>query len=154
MKGNAQIIAELQKRLAEELTAIAQYQAHRSMFDIQGYVKLVAEIDEKIEDERKHRDLLLQRLRFFGIVPAVGDINTTHDGKDAVQVHTLNQTAEQNAIDRYDETVKLCIQHGDTGTRTMIESIIADEEEHILYAEQELTQIDQMTIQNYMSAKI
>lgn len=154
MKGNPQIIAALNTRLSEEFTAIAQYEAHRAALAVQGYSKLNAYLQERIDDERKHYDLLAERIRFIGGDINAGVINPVFVGRNIVDMHDNDLQAELEAIGKYNDTIALCIELGDTGTRAILESILADEEDHTRDLEAQLTQIEQMTEQNYLSAQI
>lgn len=154
MKGNPKIIEALNVRLSEELTAIAQYEAHRATLAVQEYPKLVDYLQERIDDERKHYDLLSERIRFLGGVIAAGVINPVDVGEDIRAMHSNDLAAELDAIGKYQDTIALCIEFGDYGTRSVIESILADEEDHTRDLEAQLTQIEQMTVQNYLSAKL
>jgi bacterioferritin len=154
MNGNPQIIDQLNLRLVEENTAINQYKNNRSVFAIWGYSQLVEYIDERIADETKHYGLILDRVRFLGGIPVVGKLNEVLTGGDVVQIHENDHIAELDAISRYNETIKLCSALGDNGTRVMLESILADEEDHARDLEAQLIQLKQMGIQNYLSAKI
>lgn len=154
MKGNTQIIDQLNLRLIEELTGINQYKNNRSVFSLWGYSGLVSYIDERIGDEENHYSLLLDRIRFLDGVPVVGKMNEVKTGQDVKQIHLNDKASEFNAINKYNETIRLCDSLGDSGTRIMLESILKDEEDHILDLDRQLIQITQMSVQNYLSAKI
>lgn len=155
MNGNQQIIDQLNLRLVEELTTgNVQYKNNRSVFAIWEYNKLVEYIDERISDEARHYEMILNRIRFLGGIPVVGKLNEVLTGGDVVQIHENDHVAELDAIKKYNETIKLCSALGDNGTRVMLESILADEEDHARDLEAQLIQLKQMGIQNYLSAKI
>ena len=154
MKGNQQIIDQLNLRLIEELTAINQYNNHRSLFAIWEYNSLVSYIDERITDETKHYDMILSRIRFLDGLPVVGKLNIVNTGSDVKQMHIFDRAAELTAIKNYNEDIRLFSSLGDNGSRVMIESILQDEEDHIRDLDAQIIQIAQMTIQNYLSAKM
>lgn len=54
----------------------------------------------------------------------------------------------------YNDLIALCLTHKDAATRAVIEEILADEVDHLVDIEAQLTQIAQMTLQNYLSAKL
>jgi bacterioferritin len=153
MKGNFEIIAALNARLTEELTAVGQYEAHRAALALQEYSKLVEYLAERIADERKHYNLLSERIRFLEgtIIPGMNPVNI---GEDIRTMHSNDLASELDAIGKYRETITLCIQMGDAGTRQVLESILSDEEDHCRDLESQLTQIGQMTVENYLSAKL
>ena len=154
MNGNPQIISALNDRLIQEITGIEQYVTHRAILAVWEYPKLVEYIGERIADERKHYDMLAERIRFFYGVPIVGELNSVSVGYDILTIHDFDLTAELDAIQKYNETIQLCISLGDSGTRRILESILSDEEDHARDLKAQLTQIAQMTVQNYLSAKL
>ena len=154
MRGDPQIIEELNERLVEEYTAVNQYLAHRAALRVWEYPKLVDYLDERIADERKHFDLLAERIVFLGGQLCTGQINTVNVGEYVRQMHGNDLASELDAVDKYRVTIRLCLDKGDTVTRTILESILADEEDHVLDLEAQIEQMAQMTPQNYLSAKI
>ena len=154
MTGNPAIITALNARLAEELTAVAQYEAHRAALAVQKYPKLVAYLQERIDDERKHYDALAERIRFLGGSIEAGVLNPVFVGSDIRAMHFNDLSSETDAVAKYRDTIRLAFDLGDHGTRTILEGILTDEEDHLRDLEAHITQIEQMTVQNYLSAKI
>lgn len=148
-----QIIDELNARLIEEQTAIQQYSIHKAFFTLWGYVKLTEYIQERIDDETSHYNRLLERIRFLGGIPAAG-LNNVDVGNDVRQMHGFDLTSEQDAIQKYNATAALCVQLGDWGTHELIQDILEDEEDHSRGLQAQLTQISQMSIENYLGSKI
>src|SRR6185295_4975282 len=69
MRGNAQVIAQLNHALKEELTAINQYFLHAEMCHNWGYHRLGAYIKKQSIDEMKHAEKLIERLLFLDATP-------------------------------------------------------------------------------------
>ena len=69
MRGNAQVIAQLNLALKEELTAINQYFLHAEMCHNWGYHALGTYIKKQSIDEMKHAEELIERLLFLDAVP-------------------------------------------------------------------------------------
>jgi len=65
-----------------------------------------------------------------------------------------DRTAELGAVKGYNEGVRLCTELGDNGSRALLESILADEEDHVDWIEGQLDQIEQMGLQNYLVEQI
>jgi bacterioferritin len=151
MKGNKQIIEQLNMRLAEELTAINQYMVHAEMDENWMYGKLHDAIRKRAIQEMIHAEKLIARILFLEDKPNLSKLNDLHIGPDVQKQHAYDHKAEQDAIKGYNETIKLAGDLGDHGTRELLVSILKDEEEHIDWIEAQLDQIQQMGIQTYLA---
>jgi len=154
MKGNEQIIKQLNARLAEELTAINQYMVHAEMCENWRYKKLHEMIFKRSIQEMKHAEKLIARILFLEGIPIVSELNKLHIGSEVSKMHVNDQAAEAAAIRGYNESIRVAVEVGDNGSRELLESILKDEEEHIDLIESQLDQIAQMGIQNYLVEQI
>lgn len=151
MKGNEKIIAILNARLAEELTAINQYMLHSEMCDNWGYEKLHKAIEQRAIQEMRHGEALIGRILFLEGKPIVSQLNKVYIGEDVEEQLKNDWNAEAEAIKAYNESIRISSELGDNGTHELLKSILKDEEEHIDWIEVQLDQIKQMGIQNYLS---
>ncbi len=154
MKGNEKIIAVLNDLLADELTAINQYMVHSEMCDSWGYEKLHKLDEKRAIDEMKHAEKLIGRILFLEGTPAVSTLNKIHIGADVPQQHENDRQAEEGAIKAYNAAVKLCAELADNGTRDFLQSILNEEEAHIDSIEEQIEQIGQLGVQNYLGEQI
>lgn len=154
MKGNPEVIKKLNDLLADELTAINQYMVHSEMCDNWGYGKLHQKIEKRAIDEMKHAEKLIGRIIFFDGAPTVSNLNKINIGKDVETQLKDDWAAEQDAIQHYNDGIKLAVEAGDNGTREIMEDILEEEEDHIDWIEAQLDQIRQMGIQNYLVEQI
>jgi bacterioferritin len=154
MQGNENVIKHLNSRLAEELTAINQYFVHAEMCENWGYERLHAMIRKRSIDEMKHAEKLIARILFLEGKPIVSDLNKIHIGAEVGKMHVNDHEAEKAAIKGYNESIRLCVEVGDNGTRDLLDSILREEEEHIDLIESQLDQIKQMGVQNYLVEQI
>jgi bacterioferritin len=150
MQGNEKVIAQLNARLADELTAINQYMVHAEMCDNWGYERLHEAIQKRAVDEMKHAERLISRILFLEGRPVVSTLNKIAIGADVEKMHQNDRKAEETAIRDYNADIRLTVEVGDNGTRELFESILTDEEKHIDWIEAQLDQIKQMGIQNYL----
>ncbi|MCM0081786.1 bacterioferritin [Geomonas sp. Red32] len=154
MKGHPQIIEALNARLIEELTAYNQYSVHQAMAENWELMGLASIIQERKEDEGKHFHLLIQRILLLEGVPVVGRLNLVQIGENVPQMFTLDGESEINARQAYNETIELCRELKDDDTRRLLEGILADETDHLHDIEANQTQIELMTLANYLSTKL
>ena len=117
MKGNDKLIAQLNARLAEELTAINQYFVHAEMCDNWKYERLHEMIRKRAIVEMKHAEKLIERILFLEGQPIVSKLNTIAIGAEVPEMHRNDLGAEQAAVRGYNETIRLAAEVQDNGTR-------------------------------------
>lgn len=150
MKGNEKVIEVLNILLADELTAINQYMVHSEMCADWGYAELHEAVEKRAITEMKHAEMHIGRIIFLEGKPVVSNLNPLHIGGD-VQAQLENDLASEiAAVKLYNDAIRLVTEAGDNGTRVMLERILHDEEEHADWVETQLSQIEQMGIQNYL----
>jgi bacterioferritin len=151
MKGNEQIIAQLNDRLADELTATNQYILHSEMCANWGYDRLHDKIEKRAIQEMQHAEKLIARILFLEGMPVVSRLNELHVGANVEQQLHNDWNSEHEAVQAYNAGVKLAVEVGDNGSRALLESILSDEEDHIDWLEAQQDQIKQMGLQNYLA---
>ena len=154
MQGNEEVMATLNQLLADELTAINQYMVHAEMCDNWGYEELDGVIQARAITEMKHAEKLIARLLFLEGKPIVSNLNPIHIGADVAAQYQNDWQAERDAIEAYNEGIRLVVKLGDNGSRELLESILVDEEDHIDWIEAQRDQIAQMGIENYLAQQI
>lgn len=151
MKGNEKVIEVLNLLLADELAAINQYMVHSEMFDDWGYDQLHKTAEARARGEMKHAEQHIGRILFLEGTPVVTNLNPIHIGQDVKAMFENDRMAELGAIKAYNEAVALCVELKDNGTKDMIEQFLVDEEAHLDYIEEQLDQIEQMGLENYLT---
>jgi len=154
MKGNEKVIETLNVLLADELTAINQYMVHSEMCADWMYEELHKAIEGRAITEMKHAEKLIGRILFLEGKPIVSSLGKISIGPDVETQHKNDLKAEEGAVKAYNEAIRQAVEAGDNGTRELLESILADEEEHLDWLEAQLDQIAQMGIQNYLVEQV
>ncbi len=150
MKGHEKILECLNSLLADELTAINQYMVHSEMCDDWGYGRLHEAVEKRAMEEMEHAEKLIGRILFLEGQPIVSNLRQIHIGPDVERQIRNDWTSEDEAIKAYNEGIALSVELGDNGTRALLESILADEEDHIDWIEAQLDQVEQIGIQHYL----
>ena len=150
MRGNDQVIAQLNKALKEELTAINQYFLHAEMCHNWGYHKLGDYIKKQSIDEMKHAEELIERLLFLDATPKM-DYMELSVGADVKQQLEADLKLEVNAVEMYNAAVKVSREAGDDTSRALFSKLLADEEAHVDWLEAQLGQIKEMGYGQYLS---
>ncbi len=150
MRGNVQVIAELNNALREELSAINQYFLHAEMCHKWGYHALGAFIKKQSIDEMKHAEKLIERLLFLDAVPKMEylELNVGQDVRSQLEA---DYKLETNAVEMYNRAVKLARDLGDDTSRELFSLLLKDEELHVEWLEAQLHQIKELGYETYLS---
>jgi len=153
MQGNGKIITTLNELLADELTAISQYMVHSEMCDNWGYDKLHKGIEAQAMDEMHHAEWLIARLIFLEGAPIVSKLNPLKIGATVPNMVANDMEAELAAIRAYNAGIRLAHEVDDQGTVDLLTKILKMEEDHEDWNERQRDQIEQMGLQNYLTAQ-
>ncbi len=154
MKGNERLLAKLNDLLADELTAINQYMVHSEMCENWKYERLHEAIRKRAFQEMRHAEGLIARILFLEGRPIVSTLKQIKIGSEVEAQHKNDWQAEFDAIQSYNDGIKLAVEVADNGSREFLESILKDEEEHIDWIEAQLDQIKQMGAKSYLIEQI
>jgi len=150
MRGNAQVIAQLNLALKEELTAINQYFLHAEMCHNWGYHGLGDFIKKQSIDEMKHAEELIERLLFLDATPQMEtmELNVGENVKEQLEA---DLQLEINAVAMYNKAVQISRDAGDDQSREIFSKLLKDEEDHVDWLEAQLHQIKEMGYERYLS---
>jgi len=154
MKGNAKLIETLNSLLADELTAINQYMVHSEMCDDWGYEKLHKHFEKRAIDEMKHAEKLIGRILFLEGMPTVSVLNKIMIGHSVTNQLINDHLAEEGAIKAYNDAIVLAGEVKDYATRDLLQQILNDEDAHMDDIEGLQSQIDQMTLQIFLTTQV
>ena len=154
MKGDKKLIVTLNDLLADELTAINQYMVHSEMCADWGYEKLHKTIEKRAIDEMKHAEKLIGRILFLEGTPVVSNLNNINIGKDIPLQLENDRVAEFDAINAYNKAIVLASDVSDFATKDILEEILEDEDSHIDEIEAYQDQVEQMTLQIFLSTQL
>jgi bacterioferritin len=154
MKGNEKVIGVLNALLSDELTAVSQYMVHSEMCANWRFDKLHAAIEKRAIDEMKHAEKHIARILFLEGLPIVSNLKKMSIGADVAVQLSYDRNAEVDAIQAYNEAIRLSVECSDNGTRDMLEGILVDEEAHLDWLEAQLDQVSLLGIQNYLTEQV
>ena len=154
MKGNDKLIAVLNDMLADELTAINQYMVHSEMCDDWGYEKLHKHFEKRAIDEMKHAEKLIGRILFLDGLPTVSALKKISIGSTVDKQLASDREAELGAIKAYNEAIILAGEVKDYATRDFLQGILNDEDAHIDGIESLQGQIEQMSMQVFLTTQV
>ncbi|MCB9373774.1 MAG: bacterioferritin [Microthrixaceae bacterium] len=154
MQGDAEIIELLNEVLTAELTAINQYFVHAKMCENWGYRRLAEKVRDESIDEMKDADEIIERILYLDGVPNLQRLGTVRVGETVPEQLGLDLEVEKAAVERYNRGIALAVAKGDNGTRELLEQRLKGEESHADWLETQLTLIEQVGVENYLSQQI
>jgi bacterioferritin len=154
MKGNEKLLTVLNSLLADELTVVNQYIVQSEMCENWGYGKLHSAIRKQAIDEMHHAEWLIERIIFFEGTPTVSKLNSMIIGKTVSEMISNDDNTELKVVSEYNEAIRLAREVGDQSTADLLSKILKMEEGHVDWAEIQLTQIEQMGMENYLASQI
>jgi bacterioferritin len=153
VKGNEKLIAKLNELLTEELTAVNQYMVHSEMCANWGYERLHKKVEKRAIQEMKHAEKLIGRILFLEGQPNVSTLSAIRIGQDVPKQFQMDLDAEKHAVVIYNDAIHLADEAGDAVTRTMLDGIVHEEDEHVDWLEEQADQIAQMGAAIYLSTQ-
>ncbi len=151
MKGHVEVIKVLNEVLCGELTAINQYFLHARMCKDWGYQKLGDIIYKESIDEMKHASEVTDRILYLEGLPNLQKLGKLNIGTTVKEQFESDLELEKSAIKRLQAGIAVCVQHHDHGTRTLLETILNDEENHADYLEAQLNLVASVGVENYLA---
>ncbi|MCA1691084.1 MAG: bacterioferritin [Acidimicrobiales bacterium] len=154
MRGNETVIELLNDVLTAELTAINQYFLDAKMCENWGYGRLADHIRKDSIDEMGDAEKLIDRILYLDGLPNLQRLGAVRVGETVPEKLTLALALETEAIDRLNRGIPVCLEHGDNGSRELLEGILAGEEEHADWLETQLELIRQIGEAHYLAQQV
>lgn len=133
--------------------ALIQHKSHVAVIESEGASLLASEMTAKIADEPETIENLQNRLLDLG-----GVINFTvsqpNIGKNLREALQNDYELQKDARTGLNKLIKEVDELGDATTRNLIEEILADEEEHLAWLEQELSLLKKLGEPLYLSKRM
>lgn len=155
MKGNDEVIRELQSLLNGELGARDQYFAHSRKYKDWGLNKLHERLDHEMQEETEHADALIERMLFLEAEP---DFNQQYKARVGSTVREMLQNdldVEYEVTAALKKAIEVCERVQDYDTRQILTKLLDDTEmDHAYWLEKQLRLIDMVGEQNYLQSQM
>ena len=152
--ADKKIVTLLNDVLTAELTAINQYFLHAEMCQNWGLERLYQIVRKHSIDEMKHAEEIIERILFLEGIPNVQKLNKINIGETVTEQLKSDLALEMEAVERLNAGIAQCIESNDGATRELLEEMLKSEEEHIDWIEAQLTLIQNIGLQNYLTQQI
>ncbi|MEM1042906.1 MAG: DNA starvation/stationary phase protection protein [Bacteroidota bacterium] len=138
------IAPELDKHLAAYNVLYHQYHKHHWLVVGPQFRDLHLFLEEHYQKVHEHMDKVAERLTVLGFVPTCSPIEQEklsyirHEPEGQFRVRTmldLDLAAERKVSISLRETVKLCLEHGDFGTKKLLEKMLQHAEDRAHHLE-------------------
>src|SRR5215510_5467420 len=153
MRGNDQVLAQLNLALREELTAINQYFLHAEMCHNWGYHRLGDYIKKQSIDEMKHAESIIERILFLDSTPKMEYMELSVGTSVRNQLEA-DLKLEENAVDMYNRAIQVSREAGDDTSRALFTTLLKDEEDHVDWLEAQLHQIKEIGYERYLTMQM
>ncbi|HEV3207189.1 MAG TPA: bacterioferritin [Terriglobales bacterium] len=153
MKGNPKVLAELNKALREELTAINQYFLHAEMCENWGYHQLSGYIKKQSIGEMKHAESLIERILFLDGSPSMQPLQLTVGGSVKLMLES-DLALELSAVKQYNHAVLIATEEDDNGSRDLFVKLLKDEESHVDWLEAQVHLIKELGYERYLAQQM
>ncbi|TCW33793.1 bacterioferritin [Gulbenkiania mobilis] len=155
MQGDPQVIAYLNRLLAEELSAADQYFIHAEMYKDWGLDKLHERISHERMDELEHARVLVARILFLGGRPDVAARVPIMVGADVPAMLESDLQVEYRVGALLKEVIAFCEGVHDYVTRDALMVLLEEtENDHAHWLEQQLKLIRMTGLENYIQSRM
>ena len=154
MKGDRDVVANLNKVLANELVGINQYFLHARMFKDFGFSTLDKADYKTSIQKMKNADRLIERVLFLEGLPNLQDLGRLHIGENSEEMISANLEFELDTLPALKAAIDLCEQKKDFMSRDTLEKILEEQEEQIDWLETQQHLIASSGIENYLQSQM
>ncbi len=154
MKGNRDVINQLNQVLYHHLTAINQYFLHSRMFNDWGIEQLGSAEYKKSIRQMKHADKIIERVLFLEGLPNLQHLGKLYIGQHTQEVLQCDIRKVNENIEALQKGVALAETAMDYVTRDLLQEILEKEEEYLDWASTQLDLVASVGIENYIQSQI
>jgi len=154
MKGDRDVVASLNKVLANELVGINQYFLHARMFKDFGFETLDKADYKTSIQKMKNADRLIERVLFLEGLPNLQDLGRLRIGENSEEMIAANLEFELDTLPTLKAAIDLCEQKKDFMSRDALEKILEEQEEQIDWLETQQHLIASSGIENYLQSQM
>ena len=154
MKGDDQVVKQLNKVLTQQLTAINQYFLHARMLKDWGYEGVAEKVYKESIRQMKAAQKVTDRILFLEGLPNYQKLLKLMIGENARECLQNDLQFASQGRNEYVSTVSVCLDKKDHASRELVEHLLSDEEEYIDWLETQNSLIHSLGVENYLAEHI
>jgi bacterioferritin len=144
MQGDPDVLRLLNEQLTSELTAINQYFLHSKMQASWGFTELAAHTREESFEEMRHAEVVTDRILLLNGLPNYQRIGSLRIGQTLREQFESDLALEIDVLNRLKPGIVMCREKQDSTSAKLLESILAEEEDHVDYLQTQLELMDML----------
>lgn len=152
MKGNRQVIVQLNQALHHQLTAINQYFLHARMYGHWGLEALEARDYAHSIRAMKQADRLIERILFLDGLPNLQNLGKLLVGENPAECLACDLQRQQATLAQLHEAIAVCEGENDFVSRADLVTILTTEEDQLDWLETQHDLIARIGLENWLQA--
>lgn len=154
MLGDKRVLAELNKVLGNELTAINQYFLHARMYKSWGFSQLDKQDYDASITAMKMADRLIERILFLQGLPNLQQLGKLFIGENPQECLRCDVILTTEHIKDLRVAIVTAELATDFVSRDILKVILAAKEEWVDWLDTQVELIDEITLPNYLQTQI
>jgi bacterioferritin len=151
MQGDPEVLKLLNEQLTSELTAINQYFLHSKMQDNWGFTEVAEHTRKESFEEMNHAEAITDRILLLDGLPNYQRLFSLRVGQTLREQFEADLEIEYEVAARLRPGIIMCREKQDSTSASLLEGIMADEEQHIDYLETQLELMGKLGEELYLA---
>lgn len=154
MKGDARVVADLNRYLSFELTGHRQYLLHAAMCRHWGFERLARIQDAYSAEETQHAARIAARILVLGAEALPQELRAIAGAPTVPEQLALDRGLVRDAMAHLRAAVGRAEGCADYVSRDLLREMLDDEERHLYWLDQQVSLINDVGVEDYLQAML